>query len=110
MTVSGLGLANNNIYYFFARTVTTINGITLPPSPITIGTLRVDTTKPASPPGFQNLPVSAPSGVFTIQWGPSSNTGPSGLYGYKIRQFTDGSPVPVEIVPEPVPDNGANLN
>src|SRR5262249_13454537 len=98
VTVTGLGMANNNAYYFFVRTITPITGLTLPPSPVTVATLRIDTTKPATPSAFTNLPSNAPSGVFTLQWPAAADTGPSGLYAYKIREYVDGNPVPREIV------------
>ena len=60
-------------------------------------------SKPASPGEFLNLPTSAPSGVITVQWAPTDTTGPSGLFSYIIRQFVDGSPVPVNIVETSTP-------
>ena len=98
VTLNGLGLQDKQTYYFFVRTITTINGITLPPSPAAIGTAHVDVTKPAAPDQFLNLPKSAPSGVVTLQWDPVSAVGPSGLFAYKIRQFKGTSPVPTEII------------
>jgi hypothetical protein len=63
-----------------------------------MGTIRVDITKPAAPSDFINTPRSAPSGVLTLQWPHVANTGPSGLYAYKVREYVDGSPVPREIL------------
>jgi hypothetical protein len=60
-------------------------------------------SKPQAPAGFVNLPKSAPSGVITIQWPGSASTGPSGLFSYKIRQYVDGNPVPVEIIQTSTP-------
>ena len=85
------------------RTLTTVNGLALPPSPIKVGTVHVDVTKPQAPGEFLNLPTSAPSGVITIQWSPTPGTGPSGLFTYKLRQFVDGNPVPVEILQTSTP-------
>jgi len=96
--LTGLGLSDKSVYYFFVRTLTTINGLSLPPSPIKVGTVHVDVTKPQPPGGFLNLPTSAPSGVITVQWSPTPDTGPSGLFSYKLRQFVDGNPVPMEIL------------
>ncbi len=103
VTLTGLGLSDASVYYFHVRTLTTINGLALPPSPVKVGTIHVDVSKPAPAGAFLNLPTSAPSGVITVQWAPSPNTGPSGLFSYKIRQFVDGSPVPVEIVQTSTP-------
>ncbi|HVO32501.1 MAG TPA: hypothetical protein VMU17_01220, partial [Elusimicrobiota bacterium] len=112
VTINGLGLANGQTYYFFVRTITKFSGITLPPSPIVVGSVQVDVSKPTPPGEFLNMPTSAPSGVITVQWPHSSSTGPSGLFGYKLRQFTDGSPVPVELVLTSTPSFtfGASLN
>jgi hypothetical protein len=96
--LTGLGLSDGSAYYFFVRTLTTVNGLALPPSPIKVGTIHVDVSKPAAPGEFLNLPKSAPSGVITVQWSPTTTPGPSGLYTYKVRQFIDGSPVPVEVL------------
>jgi hypothetical protein len=103
VTLTGLGLSDKSVYYFFARTLTTFNGLTLPPSPVKVGTVHVDVTKPQAPGEFLNLPTSAPSGVITIQWSPTPDTGPSGLFTYKLRQFVDGSPVPVEVLQTSTP-------
>ena len=103
VTLTGLGLSDGNAYYFFVRTLTTVNGVALPPSPIKVGTVHVDVSQPSAPGQFLNLPKDAPSGVLTVQWTPTATTGPSGLYSYKIRQFTDGSPVPVEIIQTSTP-------
>jgi hypothetical protein len=103
ITLTGLGLSDKGMYYFFVRTVTTVNGLTLPPSPVNVGTVIVDVTKPQAPLEFLNLPTSAPSGVITIQWSPTPNTGPSGLFTYKLRQFVDGNPVPVEVLQTSTP-------
>jgi len=103
VTLTGLGLSDGSVYYLFVRTLTTVNGLALPPSPIKIGTIHVDVSKPLPPGEFLNLPKSAPSGVITVQWSPTSTTGPSGLYSYKIRQFVDGNPVPVELVQTSTP-------
>ena len=98
VTVTGLGLSDGGIYYFHVCTLTTVNGLALPPSPDKVGTIHVDVSKPLAPTQFLNMVPSALSGVITVQWTPSGNTGPSGLFGYKIRQFTDGNPVPLEVV------------
>jgi hypothetical protein len=103
MTLTGLGLSDKGVYYFFVRTLTTVNGLALPPSPITVGTVQVDVTKPQASGEFLNLPTSAPSGVITVQWSPAPATGPSGLFSYILRQFVDGSPVPVEILQTSTP-------
>jgi hypothetical protein len=114
ITLTGLGLSDGAIYYFFVRTLTTVNGLALPPSPIRVGTIHVDVSKPSAPGQFLNLPKSSPSGVITVQWSPTDSTGPSGLYSYKIRQFVDGSPVPVEVVQTSTPSftfgGGQNAN
>jgi hypothetical protein len=96
--MTGLGMEDGKTYYYHLRTITTINGITLPPSPAKIGIIRIDVTKPGKTGEFVNLPRSAPSGIITLQWQPVTDFGPSGLFGYKVRQFTDTSPVPVEIL------------
>jgi hypothetical protein len=103
ITLTGLGLSDGSVYYLFIRTLTTVNGLALPPSPIKVGTLHVDVSKPLPPGEFLNLPTSAPSGVITVQWAPTATTGPSGLFSYIIRQFLDGSPVPVEVIQTSTP-------
>ena len=103
ITLTGLGLSDKSAYYFFVRTMTTVNGLALPPSPVKVGTVHVDVTKPHAPGEFLNVPKSAPSGVITIQWSPAPDTGPSGLFTYKLRQFVDGSPVPVEVLQTSTP-------
>jgi len=109
--LTGLALSDNGVYYFFVRTLTILSGVALPPSPVVVGTLRVDATQPDPPTTFVNLPKSAPSGVLTLQWPSVTKLGPSGLYGYKIRQFKDGNPVPTEIILTSTPSFtfGANL-
>ncbi|MFA5975390.1 MAG: hypothetical protein WC859_04410 [Elusimicrobiota bacterium] len=104
VNITGLGLSNNGVYFLMVRTITTINGLTLPPSPINVATVRIDITKPSAPKGFVNLPTSTPSGVITLQWPPAETIGPSGLFSYKIRQYVDGNPVPLEIIQTSTPN------
>src|SRR5262249_49913878 len=61
ITLTGLGMSDGGIYYFLVRTLTTINGLALPPSPARVGTIHVDVSKPLPPPQFLNVPKSAPS-------------------------------------------------
>jgi hypothetical protein len=112
VTLTGLGLADGGVYYVFIRTLTTVSGIPLSPSPVALGTVHVDITQPIPPATFINLPKSAPSGVITVQWPHTTLTGPSGLFIYKMRQYTDGNPVPTEILEISTPSFtfGANTN
>ncbi len=112
ITLTGLGLEDTKTYYFFVRTITTINGLTLPPSPVMMGTVHVDVTKPAPPSKFINLPKTSNTGIVTLQWPVPSDYGPSGIFAYKIRQFEGTSPVPTEIIMTSTPSYtfGSNIN
>ena len=112
VTLTGLGLADGGVYYVYIRSLTTVSGIPLSPSPIAVGTIRVDITQPTPPADFINLPKSAPSGVITVQWPATTLTGPSGLFTYKVSQYVDGDAVPTEILETSTPSFtfGANTS